>query len=1069
LTRMASNDPGFDTAEQAQYSLLESFVASCIKGRFLVIALTILLAGIGVWSFLNMHIDAVPDISNVQVTVTTNCRGLAPTEVEQYVTFPVELALQSMPKLLRLRSVSKYALSQVTAVFEDGTDIYWARQQISERIKLAQEQMPPGGDIKIFLGPIATGLGEIYQFEVRGTGYSQMQLRTILDWEITPLLKTVPGVDEVESMGGEAKEYQVWIHPEKLHGFKLSLEDVTTALATNNGNAGGGYSEDGDNLIYLRAQGLLTAPEDIGDVLIRRTASGVVRVKDVADVKIYRKLPVSIVTQNGKGQITIGIVLMRKGENSRQMVERIKTKVAEIQKNLPLNVTIVPFYDRGILIDRTIDTVWHNLIEGAVLVVIVLFVLLGNITGGIIAALAIPLSLLGAVTFLTLSNTSGNLLSLGAIDFGILIDGSVVMIDHILRKLSEAKPRNDQERLLVVTRASQEVASPILFAVLIITVVYMPVLFLPGVSGKTFEPMALTVVFGLLTALAIALFLTPALAYLFMPKVVDDKDALFMRLIRPVYNLALKLSSRFSLITAAFALLIFAVSLTLIPHLGSEFITQLKEGSFVLTVDRPVSASFNAAARQTTIIEKLLLEFPEVTKVVSRTGHSEEAFDPMGPDESDIFVTLKPQSEWAGGQSQEDLERAIDKRLREEVAGAGISISQPIEQRMNELVAGAKCDVAVRVSGPDLDKLRQLGGDIAQTLGHIDGCEGIRMEKTSGFPVMTAELNKNALAAYGVSVKVALDAVTAAVDGKVVGTIFQGRPRYPLVVRFAPEDIASAEDMGGLPCAMSGGDLVPLSQVAHIVKKDAPAQIAHQNGNRVFTVQTNVRGRDLGSFIEQAQKEVAANVTLPAGYHIEWGGQFENLKAAQDKLLVLVPVALVLIGILLYCAFGSARPVLLVFLNIPLAMSGGLFGLAARGMQLSVTAGVGFIALFGVAVLNGVVLVSTIRQLELQQGLDAREAALQGAKERLRPVLMTALVASLGFLPMALATSVGAEVQRPLATVVIGGLITSTLLTLLVLPTQYAHICGNLKGRARKAKLVAEIEPSEPIDGNPAT
>jgi cobalt-zinc-cadmium resistance protein CzcA len=1053
-----SDKENYGETEQASSGLLESMIAASIKARFLVIALTILLAGIGVWSFFNMHIDAVPDISNVQVTVTTNCRGLAPTEVEQYITFPVELAMQSMPKLVRLRSVSKYALSQVTAVFEDGTDIYWARQQISERLKGAQEQMPAGGDIKVFLGPIATGLGEVYQFEVKGAGYSEMQLRDILDWEIIPSLKTVPGVDEVQSMGGEAKEYQVWIHPEKLHGFKLSLEDVITALSTNNGNAGGGYAEDGDNLIYLRAQGLLTSPEDIGDVLIRRTTAGVVRVKDVGDVKIFRKLPASVVTQNGKGKITIGIVLMRKGENSRQMVERIKEKIAQIQKNLPVNVTIVPFYDRGVLIDRTIDTVWHNLIEGAALVVIVLFVLLGSIRGGIIAALAIPLSLLGAVTFLTLSNTSGNLLSLGAIDFGILIDGSVVMIDHILRRLSEAQPQDSEMRLLVVTKASQEVAAPILFAVLIITVVYMPILFLPGVSGKTFEPMALTVVFGLLTALVIALFLTPALAYLFMPRIVDDKDAFLMRLIRPVYNLALRIASKFSLVTALLALAIFVGSVMLIPHLGSEFIPQLKEGAFVLTVDRPVSASFEAAARQTTMIEKLLLEFPEVVKVVSRTGHSEEAFDPMGPDESDVFVTLKPQSQWVAGQTQEALEHAIDKTLREEIVGAGISISQPIEQRMNELVAGAKSDVAVRISGPDLDKLRQLGGDVVQALGHVDGCEGIRMEKTSGFPVMTAELNRNALAAYGVNGKVALDAVTAAFDGKVVGTIFKGRPRYPLVVRFAPEDVANADEIGGLPCAMSGGDLVPLSQVARLVKKDAPAQIAHQDGNRVFTVQTNVRGRDLGSFMEAAQKEVATSVILPAGYHIEWGGQFENLKAAEEKLFILVPIALVLIAILLYCAFGSLRAVLLVFLNIPLAMSGGLFGLAIRHMQLSVTAGVGFIALFGVAVLNGVVLVSTIRQLELQQGLSARDAALQGARERLRPVLMTALVASLGFLPMALATSVGAEVQRPLATVVIGGLITSTLLTLLVLPTQYALICGDPNGRARKTKNDSELE-----------
>ena len=1043
---------------EAPRGWLEQAVAAAIKSRFLIVAVTILCAFIGAWSFLNLHIDAVPDISNVQVTITTNARGLAPLETEQYITFPVELSLQSMPRLVRLRSVSKYALSQVTAIFEDGTDIYWARQQVSERVKNAQELMPPGADAKLFLGPIATGLGEIYQFEVRGPGYSLMQLRDILDWQIIPQLKTVPGVDEVQSMGGDAKEYQVMLHPEKLHGYKVSPEEVMNALSQNNANAGGGYSIDGDNAVYLRGEGMLNTVSDIGDVLVRRTANGIIRIRDVADVEIRRRLPSSVVTQNGQGETTAGIVLMRKGENSRQIVNRVKAKIEEIKKTLPENVTIVPYYDRGVLIGRTIDTVWHNLAEGAGLVVVVLFVMLGNVRGGIIAALAIPLSLLGSITFLTLSNTSGNLLSLGAIDFGILIDGSVVMVDHILRRLAELKPP-PEERLNVVTQASQEVASPILFAVLIITVVYMPILFLPGVSGKTFEPMALTVVFGLLTALVLALFFTPALACLLLKDTTTDHDALVMRLIRPIYNRLLDFCSRQAALTAGIAVLIFLASLLLIPILGSEFIPQLKEGSLVLTVDRPVSGSYDAAARQTTLIEKVLKEFPEVRTVVSRTGHSEQAFDPMGPDETDVFVILKREQESPDHISQEEVEQVIARKLHDTVAGAAIMISQPIEQRMNELVAGTKSDIAVRIFGPDLTELKKLGDAVAQVLSQVHGAADVKVEKTTGLPILTAKLNRHALAAYGVSAHDALDTVSAAVDGKVVGTIFQGKPRYPLVVRFAPEDMQGPDDMGSLPVVMGAGDMVPLSQLSTIEKREGPAQIAHQQGDRVFTVQTNVRGRDLGGFVEAAQKAVEAHVVMPAGYHLEWGGQFENLRIAQEKLTILVPVALALIAMLLYCSFGSMRPVILVYLNIPLALSGGLFALALRGMALSITAGVGFIALFGVAVLNGVVLVTTIRQLQEQKHLPAREAALLGARERLRPVLMTALVASLGFLPMALATSVGAEVQRPLATVVIGGLITSTLLTLLVLPTQYAIICGD--GLKRRRNHVADSSNAE--------
>jgi heavy metal efflux system protein len=1023
---------------------LENLVGAALDARYLIVAITLLSLALGVWAFNNLHIDAVPDISNIQVVVTANARGLAPLEMEEYITFPVELALQSMPRLQTLRSISKYGLSQVTAVFEDGTDIYWARQQVAERMKSAQEVMPAGQDVQLFLGPIATGLGEVYQFEVRGTGYTSMQLRDILEWQIIPALKTVPGIDEVQAMGGDVKEYQVWMHPEKLHGYHISPEEIMNALRRNNANAGGGYTVENDNMVVLRSEGLLQTPQDIANVIIKRTAQGVVKIKDFADVKVARQLPSSVVTENGHGETTIGIVLMRKGENSREVVGLIEKKVVEIAKTLPPNVRIVPFYDRGLLIDRTIDTVWHNLLEGAGLVIVVLFVLLGNWRAGLIAALAIPLSLLGAICFLTLTNTSGNLLSLGALDFGILIDGSVVMVDNILRRLGEDKP-TPAEKLSVVKIASEEVARPVLFAVLIITVVYMPILFLPGVSGKTFQPMALTVISGLLTALVLALFFTPALSSILIGNKVAEKDSFVMGLIRPVYNFVLKICCIQPLITTAFAVLCFVGSLFLIPYLGTEFIPVLREGALVLTVDRPVSGSLETAARQTLLIEKLLKESPDVETVVSRTGHAEEAFDPMGPDETDTFVIFKPQGDWKTATTQEELEESLAKKMKEAVPGAAIAISQPIEQRMNELVAGAKGDVAIRVYGPDLDKLKSIGSEVAQVLTHVEGAVDIKTEKTTGLPFMTAKLDRNALSAYGVSAQDALDTVACAVDGKVVGTIYQGKPRYNLVLRFAPEDISSSADLGSLPVVMSSGELVPLSQIAKIKREDGEAEIMHRQGDRIYTVQCNVRNRDLGGFVEAARSAVEQKVPLPPGYSLEWGGQFENLQVAQSKLSILVPVALVLISMFLFMTFGTLRPVLLVFFNIPLALSGGLVALALRGMELSITAGVGFIALFGVAVLNGVVLVSTIQHIEKNEHLTPKDAALEGARQRLRPVLMTALVASLGFVPMALATSVGAEVQRPLATVVIGGLVTSTLLTLLVLPALYPLVCGGKK------------------------
>ncbi len=1019
------------------YGPLERFVVFALEKRVLVLLAMLVFLAAGLWAFREMKVDAVPDISNVQVTVTSTVRGLAPSEVEQYITYPVELALQSMPRLRQQRSISKYALSQVTAVFEDGTDIYWARQQVVERLKVAEQQMPPGA--KIALGPIATGLGEVFQFEVKGAGYSLMQLRDILDWQIIPALKTVSGADEVQSMGGDAKEFQVWLDPEKLHGYACTVTEVFDALGRSNANAGGGYVLEQSDQILIRAEGLLRTTTDIENVTVRRSAHGSLRVRDLGRVVIGKALPQSIATSNGRGESVIGTVIMRKGENSKQLVDRLKAKIKVIGGSLPPNVSIVPFYDRGDLIDRTVDTVKDNLSHGAILVLLVLLAVLGSLRGGLIAAFSIPLAMAGSLLFLNLSGIPGNLLSLGAIDFGILIDGSVVMVENILRRLAH---NPHEERLAVIKAAAAEVASPVLAAVLIITVVYLPILGLPGVSGKTFQPMALTVIFGLITALVIALFITPMLCHFLLERIVNEKDNLMMTILKKRYQQLLLFSVQRPLLTAVAAITVFASSLLVIPLLGTEFMPVLKEGSVVLTVNRPVSGSLKTAAEQSSLIEKLIKRNPNVESVVSRTGHSEIAFDPMGPDETDIFIVFKSPEFWTKGVTQKNIEEQIETELNQNLPGLIFSISQPIEQRMNELIAGAKSDVTIRIFGDDLETLRGIGNQIASSIRDIRGCRDLKLEQTAGLPIVTAKVNEAALASYGVSSQDVLNTVSSSIEGKIVGTIYEGKPRYPLCVRFEPNCVKTAEDIGNLPVASASGELIPLSQLATIKRQIAPAQIAHVQGDRAFLVQLNVRDRDLGGFIEAARTAVDKTVSLPPGYHIEWGGQFENMKVAQERLAVLVPLSLLLIFALLFSLFNDWRPGLLIFLNIPLAFSGGLVALYCRHMPLSITAGVGFIALFGVAVLNGVVLVSTIRQIETIHGVKPRLAAIAAAKQRLRPVLMTALVASLGFIPMAIATSVGAEVQRPLATVVIAGLITSTLLTLLVLPSLYPILCN---------------------------
>lgn len=1031
--------------------MIQRIIDFSLNNRFLVIILWLLLVAIGINSLRTLPIDAVPDVTNVQVQVLTNSAGLAPEEVEQFITFPVETAMSGLPRIEEVRSVSRFGLSVVTVVFEEGTDIYWARQLVGERLTQAREQIPEGyGEPE--MGPISSGLGEIYQFEVRGepmcppgapdteSCYSPMELRTLLDWVVNYRLKSVPGVVEVNAFGGELKTYQVSLDPQRLVAYGLAVGDVFEALKANNRNVGGGYIAHQGEQYLIRGEGLLTRLEDIGSVVVAHNEGGTpVYVRNVGTVEFAPMIRQGAVTRDGRGEAVVGIVMMLMGENSRVVVDRVKEKVAEVSKTLPKGVTIDTFYDRTDLVRRTIHTVAKNLIEGGLLVVVVLLLLLGSLRGGLIVAAAIPLSMLTAFIAMKEAGISGNLMSLGAIDFGLIVDGSVVMIENIIRVLHERHNDKGVSHLEKVRAAAHQVARPVVFAVGIIMIVYVPILALRGVEGKMFRPMAMTVVFALAASLLCALTLMPVLAS-FLLKKVSEKETWLFRFAQRAYFPLLDRAVRRRKLTVAVALAVFLVSLAVIPFLGTEFIPRLDEGAIAMQIWRVPSISLEESNRISQMAERVLKEkFPEVDTVVSRTGRAEIATDPMGVEISDTYIMLKPRETWRFA-SKEKLVEEIELAMTMNVPGAIFSFSQPIELRVSELISGVRSDIAVHIYGDDINKLKSKADEVVRVLSKVRGAADAKAEQTVGLPMLRITIDRDAIARYGINAQDVLDVVET-VGGKNVGVVLEGQKRFGLQVRFAGSIRDNLDAVRDLRVAAPGsggaaGHLIPLAQLASVRIEDGPAQISRDNISRRINVEANVRGRDLGSFVAEAQEAVDKAVQLPPGWSIEWGGQFENLKAASARLAILVPLALLLIFVLLYSTFSSARLATLIFLNVPLAVTGGILALALRGYPFSISAGVGFIALFGVAVLNGVVLVSYIVQ-KRQEGLEPQEAAMDGARIRLRPVLMTALVASLGFIPMALASGSGAEVQRPLATVVIGGLITSTLLTLLVLPTIY--------------------------------
>src|SRR5215813_5147433 len=1020
--------------------MINGLIRFSVSQRFLVLLMVAIMIGAGVYSLIKLPIDAVPDVTNVQVQVLTAAPSLAPLEIERQITFPVEVAMSGLPDIEEIRSVSKFGLSAVTIVFHDSVDTYFARQLVLERLSQAREQIPENiGSPE--MGPISTGLGEIYQYELKaakGSGYDATALRTIQDWSVRRQLLGVPGVTEVNSFGGLEKQFQVRLDPVKLQSYGLTLRDALEAVTRNNANVGGAYIEHGAEQYLLRGIGLAESSRDIANIIVKAGREGVpIYVRDLGEVVEGATVRQGAVTADGKGEIVAGIAMMLKGENSRAVVNRVKARIEQVKKTLPKGVELVPFYDRTKLVDRTIKTVVKNLAEGAALVIIVLIMLLGNWRGALLVATVIPLSMLFAAILMRAFNVSGNLMSLGALEFGLIVDGAVVMVENAVRKRAEAQHKGlgePPERTIL--DACLEVGRPVVFAVAIIAIVYLPILSLTGIEGKMFKPMALTVVFALIGSLLLSLTYIPAAMTFLLRGRVAETESVVIRYAKKIYRpaLATMMGNRRPALVAAVALVV--VSGAIFPFLGSEFIPRLDEGSLAVQAQQLPSVSLSQSIRTVTEVEKALKTFPEVTKVVSKTGRAEVATDPMSVDFSDLYIELRPPSEWKTAHAKTDLVEKMSEALEKKVPNAAFSFSQPIELRVSELISGVRSDIAIKLFGDDLGALKKTADRISAVVSKVPGAEDVKVEATSGLPQLQIKPDREAIARYGINVEDVNSLVESIVAGKEAGLVYEGEKRFSLVVRLADESGRDVETIKNLLVSAPNGSRIPLAQLADIKLVEGPAQISREDTRRRIGVELNVRGRDIGSFVKDAQAAIDRQVKLPPGYYLTWGGTFENLQRASARLLIVVPLALFLIFVLLFTTFGSVRQALLIYTGIPFAVVGGILALALRGMPFSISAGVGFIALFGVAVLNGVVMVSYINHMR-DEGRSVADAVREGAEIRLRPVLMTALVASLGFIPMAIATSAGAEVQRPLATVVIGGLITSTLLTLLILPMLY--------------------------------
>ena len=1032
--------------------MFDRLIQAAVLHRWAVMAGVLAIAALGVFSLLRLPIDAVPDITNVQVQINTPAPGYSPLEAEQRVSFAVETAMAGLPRLTQTRSLSRYGLSQVTVVFQDGTDLYFARQLVNERLLQAQAALPAG--LTPMLGPIATGLGEISMWTVEakpgalkpdGKPYTPADLREIQDWIVKPQLRTVPGVTEINTIGGEAKAYQVAPWPDRLAAHGLTLADLVQALERNNANVGAGYIERRGEQVLVRVPGQVAGLDDIGRIVITQAGGAPVRVSDVADVGFGQELRSGAATENGR-EVVLGTVFMLMGENSREVSSAVNARLAQINRSLPEGVIVQTVYDRTTLINKAIATVRTNLLEGALLVIAVLFAFLGNLRAAVITAAVIPLSMLFTFSGMVAHRVSANLMSLGALDFGIIVDGAVVIVENCVRRLAHAQAAagralTREERFSEVFAAAREARRPLLYGQLIIMVVYLPIFALGGVEGKMFHPMAFTVVLALLGAMLLSVTFVPAAVALWMHGPVAERENRLMAWARRSYAPVLARALAQPALVATVAAVALTLSLLMASRLGSEFVPSLDEGDVAVHALRIPGTSLTQSVDMQQELERTLLQAPEVARVFSKIGTAEIASDPMPPNVADTFVMLKPRREWPDPRLPSAALVEKLQALANEVPGNNYEFTQPIQMRFNELISGVRSDVAVKVFGDDMATMEATADRIADVLDTVGGAADVKVEQTSGLPVLTLLLDRPALARLGLSVADVQQTVAAAVGGQPAGTVFEGDRRFELQVRL-PEVLRSdLQALGRLPLRLPGGGHVQLGEVARFEQAPGPNQISREDGKRRVVVTANVRGRDIGSFVAEAQARLAREATVPPGYWTSWGGSFEQLQSATARLKLVVPVALALVLALLVAMFGNLRDGLLVFTGVPFALTGGVAALWLRDMPLSISAGVGFIALSGVAVLNGLVMIAFIRQLR-EQGRTLDDAVYEGALTRLRPVLMTALVAALGFVPMALATGTGAEVQRPLATVVIGGIVSSTALTLLVLPLLYrwAHV-----------------------------
>ena len=1037
---------------------MEGFFALLVARRWLIIIMALGVLGAGLVNLGGLAIDAVPDISPKQVMILTEAQGLGPLEVERLVTVPVETEMAGLPLLKDVRSTSRFGLSAVYVTFDDAADVQTARAQVFERLQLAQKMMPPGVAAPAE-GPFATGLGEVLEFELRGPGYTPMQLYQTLQWKVVPQLRLVPGIVDVNIYGGELKTFEIQVSPDRLQAERMTLTDVIGAIEANNTARGGASIEHGDEQQIVRGIALAQDARDIAGIVLRTTQGGTpVTVGDIGRVKLAPRARLGAVTHDGVGETIVGVADMQYGLNASEVLPALKAKIAEMQKTLPPGIEMNIFYDRSDLIQRAIRTVTHNLVEGALLVVGILLLMLGNLRAGMIVAAVIPLSMMMAFAGMRALGISGNLMSLGALDFGLLVDGAVVLVENVLRIQSDRGGEPDPVK--TVPRAAAEVARPVIFSVAIITMVYLPVLSLQDIEGKTFRPMALTVMLALVSALLVTMLAVPALSATFLASRASARDTWLVRTARRGYTPILRRASCHPWITASIAGVLFAGSVVLALGLGGEFIPQLAEGAIVVTSNKLPSINLDASLRTVGEIERVLRAFPDVDHVVSQTGSAATPTDPMGVQSTDTYVILKPPGAWKTAKTQAGIASAMEERVKAAVPGVAFELSQPIQMRMDDLLQGVRSDVALTFYGQDLGELKRLGDQAVAAIQGIKGASDVRAEQQGGLPALTVHVDRERLARTGATAQDAL-AVVEAIGGRNVGMVYgQDNTETPIVVRLSPEARTSLASIRDLPVGLPNGQSVPLSAVADIGVADGPAQIEHDKLQRRLDVDINVSGRDVQSLVTEAQRAVGERVHLPTGYTLEWSGTFKNLQSATARLAIVVPAVLALLFLMLYLNFSSLRVAGLIFLNVPMAATGGIIALVLRGMPFSVSAGIGFISTFGIAILDGVVLASYIQQ-ERDSGCDAAHAAHDAAEKRLRPVLTTALVASIGFLPMAVSTSAGSEVQRPLATVVIGGLITATLLTLLVLPSLYPVVMDAKPSWAGvKRKLLPGRQPA---------